>query len=77
MEVCSSCVCVYVCIGWHLCSNCGKNAYYMCYTCTFSLCKACVKGGTILCVRGNKGFCETCMKTVKLIEKNEGNANVS
>lgn len=58
-------------LGWHLCSNCEKNAYYMCYTCTFSLCKGCVKDAVILCVRGNKGFCETCMKTVMLIESDE------
>ncbi|CAN1319990.1 Zinc finger CCCH domain-containing protein 19 [Linum perenne] len=57
--------------GWHLCSNCEKNANYMCYTCTFSLCKGCIKDGVIFCVRGNKGFCETCMKTVMLIETNE------
>ncbi|XP_062020469.1 zinc finger CCCH domain-containing protein 19 isoform X2 [Rosa rugosa] len=57
--------------GWHLCSNCEKNAHYMCYTCTFSLCKACTKDAVILCIKGNKGFCETCMKTVMLIEKNE------
>ncbi|XP_020538782.2 zinc finger CCCH domain-containing protein 19 isoform X3 [Jatropha curcas] len=57
--------------GWHLCSICEKNAYYMCYTCTFSLCKGCVKDAVILCVRGNRGFCETCMKTVMLIERNE------
>ncbi|EXB37116.1 Zinc finger CCCH domain-containing protein 44 [Morus notabilis] len=61
--------------GWHLCSNCGKNAYYMCYTCTFSLCKACIKAAVILCVRGNKGFCETCMKTIMSIEKNENNVD--
>uniref|UniRef100_A0A2P2KIL9 Uncharacterized protein MANES_04G084000 n=1 Tax=Rhizophora mucronata TaxID=61149 RepID=A0A2P2KIL9_RHIMU len=57
--------------GWHLCSCCGKNAYYMCYTCTFSLCKGCTKDAVIYCVRGNKGFCETCMRTVTLIERNE------
>ncbi|KAL8543085.1 hypothetical protein ACS0TY_003823 [Phlomoides rotata] len=57
--------------GWHLCSNCEKNARYMCYTCTFSLCKSCIKDGVILCVRGNKGFCESCMRTVMLIEKKE------
>ncbi|XAR59100.1 hypothetical protein NMG60_11014752 [Bertholletia excelsa] len=58
--------------GWHICSLCQKNAYYMCYTCTFSLCKACTRDAVIFCVRGNKGFCETCMKTVMLIENNEG-----
>ncbi|XP_038693346.1 zinc finger CCCH domain-containing protein 19-like [Tripterygium wilfordii] len=57
--------------GWHLCSNCEKNAHYMCYTCTFSLCKGCIKDAVIFCVRGNKGLCETCMKTVMLIERNE------
>ncbi|XP_019438191.1 PREDICTED: zinc finger CCCH domain-containing protein 19 isoform X2 [Lupinus angustifolius] len=57
--------------GWHLCSNCEKNAHYMCYTCTFSLCKGCIKDAIIFCVRGNKGFCETCMTTVMLIEQNE------
>lgn len=58
-------------LGWHLCSICEKNAYYMCYTCTFSLCKGCIKDAVILCVRGNKGFCETCMRTVMLIETNQ------
>ncbi|KAL2346086.1 hypothetical protein Fmac_000086 [Flemingia macrophylla] len=62
--------------GWHLCSNCEKNAHYMCYTCTFSLCKGCIKDTVILCVRGNKGFCETCMRTVMLIEQNELGNNV-
>ncbi|GMH23595.1 hypothetical protein Nepgr_025438 [Nepenthes gracilis] len=62
--------------GWHLCSICEKNAYYMCITCTFSLCKGCVKDAVIFCVRGNKGLCETCIKTVMLIENNErGNDN--
>lgn len=55
-------------LGWHLCSKCGKNAYYMCYTCTFSLCKNCIKDSVIFCVRGKKGFCEPCMRIVKLIE---------
>ena len=63
--------CVFWISGWHLCSICEKNAYYMCYTCTFSLCRACIKDAVILCVRVNKGFCETCMKTVMLIENNE------
>ncbi|KAF2301934.1 hypothetical protein GH714_030536 [Hevea brasiliensis] len=64
--------------GWHLCSICEKNAYYMCYTCTFSLCKGCVKDAVILCVRGNKGFCQACMRTVMLIERNEqGNNEVA
>ncbi|XP_070044756.1 zinc finger CCCH domain-containing protein 19-like isoform X1 [Nicotiana tomentosiformis] len=54
--------------GWHQCTICQKNAYYMCYTCTFSLCKGCIKDDVILCVRGNKGFCKICMRTVKLIE---------
>ncbi|KAK1369486.1 RDR2-independent DNA methylation protein [Heracleum sosnowskyi] len=56
--------------GWHQCShkNCQKNAYYMCYTCTFSLCKGCIKDAVILCVRGNKGFCEGCIKIVMMIE---------
>ncbi|XP_039039990.1 zinc finger CCCH domain-containing protein 19-like isoform X2 [Hibiscus syriacus] len=57
--------------GWHLCSNCKKNALYMCYTCTFSLCKGCIKDAVILCVRGNKGFCESCMNLVMLIERKE------
>ncbi|XP_061340557.1 zinc finger CCCH domain-containing protein 19-like isoform X1 [Gastrolobium bilobum] len=57
--------------GRHLCSNCEKNAYYMCYTCTFSLCKGCIKDAVILCVRGNKGFCKTCMRTLILIEQDE------
>ncbi|XP_017257744.1 zinc finger CCCH domain-containing protein 19 [Daucus carota subsp. sativus] len=58
--------------GWHQCShtNCQKNAYYMCYTCTFSLCKGCIKDAVILCVRGNKGFCEACIKIVMMIEDN-------
>lgn len=57
--------------GWHICSNCEKAAYYMCYTCTYSLCKGCIKDADILCVRGNKGFCTTCMRTVLLVEDNE------
>ncbi|XP_039038156.1 zinc finger CCCH domain-containing protein 19-like isoform X1 [Hibiscus syriacus] len=57
--------------GWHLCSNCKKNAHYMCYTCTFSLCKGCIKDAVILCVRGNKGFCESCMNLVMLIERKD------
>ncbi|OMO74403.1 Zinc finger, PHD-type [Corchorus capsularis] len=57
--------------GWHLCSNCKKNAHYMCYTCTFSLCKGCIKDAVILCVRGNKGLCESCMNLIMLIERNE------
>lgn len=63
--------------GWHLCSNCEKNAHYLCYTCTFSLCKGCIKDAVMLCVRGNKGFCETCMRTVMLIEQNEEGNNVA
>ena len=63
-------------LGWHLCSNCERNANYMCYTCTFSLCKGCIKDAVILCVRGNKGFCETCMRTVMLIEQNVQGSNV-
>ncbi|KAK4804532.1 hypothetical protein SAY86_004349 [Trapa natans] len=54
--------------GWHLCSSCGKNAYYMCYTCTYSLCKTCIKDGSISSIRRNKGFCRTCMKTIVMIE---------
>lgn len=62
--------------GWHQCNICEKkNAYYMCYTCTFSLCKACIKDAVIYCVRDNKGFCEACMKTVSLIENNEERSN--
>ncbi|GLT30650.1 hypothetical protein SLA2020_054410 [Shorea laevis] len=57
--------------GWHLCSNCKKNAYYMCYTCVFSLCKGCIKDAVIFSVRGNKGFCESCMKLITLIERNQ------
>ena len=67
---------IFVILGWHLCSNCERNASYMCYTCTFSLCKGCIKDTVILCVRGNKGFCETCMRTVMLIEQNEQGNNV-
>ncbi|GAB4853839.1 hypothetical protein Ancab_018048 [Ancistrocladus abbreviatus] len=63
--------------GWHLCSKCEKNAYYMCCTCTFSLCKGCIKDAVIFCVRGSRGLCETCMKSVMLIENNErGNDEV-
>ncbi|PKI69978.1 hypothetical protein CRG98_009581 [Punica granatum] len=54
--------------GWHLCSTCGKGAYYMCYTCTYSLCKNCTKDADYVCVRGTKGLCGTCMKTIMLIE---------
>lgn len=54
--------------GWHLCSNCGKNASYMCYTCTYSLCKTCIRDGSIACIRKKKGFCRTCMKTITMIE---------
>ncbi|KAK4795312.1 hypothetical protein SAY86_013306 [Trapa natans] len=54
--------------GWHICSNCGKNAYYMCYTCTYSLCKTCIRDGSVSSIRRNKGFCRTCMKTIVLIE---------
>ncbi|KAA3482306.1 zinc finger CCCH domain-containing protein 19 [Gossypium australe] len=57
--------------SWHLCSNCKKNAHYMCFTCTFSLCKGCIKEAVILCIRGNKGFCESCMNLVMLIEKEQ------
>ena len=64
--------------GWHQCShtNCQKNAYYMCYTCTFSLCKGCIKDAVILCVRGNKGFCEACIKIVMMIEDNAQGSQV-
>ncbi|GAB2267657.1 hypothetical protein Dimus_002640 [Dionaea muscipula] len=57
--------------GWHLCSKCEKNAYYMCCTCAFSLCKGCIKDAVIFSLRGNKGLCETCMKIVMLIESTE------
>ncbi|GLU02832.1 hypothetical protein SLE2022_200670 [Rubroshorea leprosula] len=57
--------------GWHLCSNCKKNAYYMCYTCAFSLCKGCIKDAVIFSVRGNKGFCESCMNLITLIERSQ------
>lgn len=59
--------------GWHLCNQCGKNAYFLCYTCTFSLCKGCSKDAAIFPVRGSKGFCESCMKTVMMIESSEQN----
>ncbi|XP_021753497.1 zinc finger CCCH domain-containing protein 19-like [Chenopodium quinoa] len=59
--------------GWHLCNQCGKNAYFLCYTCTFSLCKGCSKDAAIFCVRGTKGFCESCMKAVTMIENSEQN----
>ncbi|XP_022942225.1 zinc finger CCCH domain-containing protein 44-like isoform X2 [Cucurbita moschata] len=55
--------------GWHICTNCQKASYYMCYTCPFSLCKGCTKGADYQCVRGSKGFCGTCMKIIMLIEK--------
>ncbi|XP_027163389.1 zinc finger CCCH domain-containing protein 19 [Coffea eugenioides] len=61
--------------GWHICSTCQKNAYYMCLTCPFALCKGCVKDAVFLCVRGNKGFCETCMRIVKLIESDDKDTN--
>ncbi|KAK4774059.1 hypothetical protein SAY87_029078 [Trapa incisa] len=54
---------------WHQCSTCGKGAYYMCYTCTYSLCKNCTKNADFVCVRGPKGLCGTCKKTIMLIEK--------
>ncbi|KAJ9704246.1 hypothetical protein PVL29_002690 [Vitis rotundifolia] len=57
--------------GWHQCTVCEKNSYYMCLTCPFSLCKNCIKDSVIFCVRENKGFCEACMKIIMLIEKNE------
>ncbi|KNA22355.1 hypothetical protein SOVF_034820 isoform B [Spinacia oleracea] len=59
--------------GWHLCNQCGKNAYFLCYTCTFSLCKGCSKDAAVFCVRGSKGFCDSCMKTVMVIESSEQN----
>ncbi|XP_038999855.1 zinc finger CCCH domain-containing protein 44-like [Hibiscus syriacus] len=55
--------------GWHICSTCQKSAYYMCYTCTYSLCKNCTKDAAdYVNVRGNKGFCGLCMKTIMMIE---------
>lgn len=62
--------------GWHLCNQCGKNAYFLCYTCTFSLCKGCSKDAAVFCVRGSKGFCDSCMKTVMVIESSEQNEMV-
>ncbi|XP_074313267.1 uncharacterized protein LOC141648477 [Silene latifolia] len=59
--------------GWHMCNQCGKNAYFKCCTCQFSLCRACSKDAAFFCVRGNKGFCESCMKTIMVIENSEQN----
>ncbi|CAO2814999.1 unnamed protein product [Amaranthus hypochondriacus] len=59
--------------GWHLCNQCRKTAYFLCYTCTFSLCKACSKDAVIFPLRGSKGLCESCMKTVTMIENSEQN----
>ncbi|KAK4788274.1 hypothetical protein SAY86_019593 [Trapa natans] len=54
--------------GWHICSNCGNDSFFMCYTCTYSLCKTCIREGSIFLIRRNKGFCQTCMETISLIE---------
>ncbi|XP_022136458.1 zinc finger CCCH domain-containing protein 44 isoform X2 [Momordica charantia] len=62
--------------GWHICSNCQKASYYMCYTCPFSLCKGCTKGADYQCVRGSKGFCGSCMKIIMLIEKSTPDGEV-
>ncbi|XP_074275453.1 zinc finger CCCH domain-containing protein 19-like [Silene latifolia] len=62
--------------GWHLCNQCGKNAYFMCYTCQFSLCRTCSKDAAIssmFSIRRNKGFCESCMKIIMAIENCEHN----
>ncbi|CAH2051364.1 unnamed protein product [Thlaspi arvense] len=60
--------------GWHICTACQKDSFYMCYTCPYSVCKRCVRSSEYVVVRENKGFCGICMKTIMLIE-NAGEAN--
>ncbi|XP_019096948.1 PREDICTED: zinc finger CCCH domain-containing protein 44-like [Camelina sativa] len=54
--------------GWHICTACQKDSFYMCYTCPYSVCKRCVRSSEYVVVRENKGFCGICMKTILLIE---------
>lgn len=54
--------------GWHICTACQKDSFYMCYTCPYSVCKRCVRSSEYVVVRENKGFCGICMKTIMLIE---------
>ncbi|CAA7022122.1 unnamed protein product [Microthlaspi erraticum] len=60
--------------GWHICTTCQKDSFYMCYTCPYSVCKICVRSSEYVVVRENKGFCGICMKTIMLIE-NAADAN--
>ncbi|KAJ4889048.1 zinc finger CCCH domain-containing protein 44-like [Raphanus sativus] len=60
--------------GWHICTACQKDSFYMCYTCPYSVCKRCVRSSEYVLVRENKGFCGICMKTILLIE-NAADAN--
>ncbi|KAG2323379.1 hypothetical protein Bca4012_058871 [Brassica carinata] len=60
--------------GWHICTACQKDSFYMCYTCPYSVCKRCVRSSEYVLVRENKGFCGICMKTIMLIE-NAAEAN--
>lgn len=60
--------------GWHICTTCQKDSFYMCYTCPYSVCKRCVRSSEYVVVRENKGFCGICMKTIMLIE-NAAEAN--
>uniref|UniRef100_A0A1J3FHF7 Zinc finger CCCH domain-containing protein 44 n=1 Tax=Noccaea caerulescens TaxID=107243 RepID=A0A1J3FHF7_NOCCA len=60
--------------GWHICTTCQKDSFYMCYTCPYSVCKICVRSSEYVVVRENKGFCGICMKTIMLIE-NAAEAN--
>ncbi|KAF8100129.1 hypothetical protein N665_0230s0014 [Sinapis alba] len=60
--------------GWHICTACQKDSFYMCYTCPYSVCKRCVRSSEYVVVRENKGFCGICMKTILLIE-NAAEAN--
>lgn len=56
------------CLGWHICSICGKGSHYKCYTCTYSLCKGCTKRADFVSVRENKGLCGMCKRTIMLVE---------
>ncbi|KFK40187.1 hypothetical protein AALP_AA3G341600 [Arabis alpina] len=60
--------------GWHICTACQKDSFYMCYTCPYSVCKRCVRSSEYVVVKENKGFCGICMKTIMLIE-NAAEAN--
>ncbi|KAJ0241943.1 PHD finger family protein [Hirschfeldia incana] len=54
--------------GWHICTACQKDSFYMCYTCPYSVCKRCVRSSQYVLVRENKGFCGICINTILLIE---------